>query len=102
MIETLTPTPLLVAITQLARVIKHSSLTQKFQTHCQRNHPTQYFHLVIHIYDDNGEKQMLDKLLHGEHAERWNNALSNELSRLTQSNDAGVTHQDAMDFIYFS
>ena len=62
---------------------------------------TTTFSFSDHIYDDNEKKQTLDKLFHSDHAKRWNNALRNELGCLTQSNDAGVPHQDAMDLIFY-
>ena len=69
------------AITQLARVLKHSSLTKKL--HFQKNHrqrylPSQCFNSVNHIYDGNEKKQTLDKFLQSDHAKCWNNTLSNE------------------------
>ena len=94
---------------RLQRILHgHKTLRKKF-------HPTDYFtpttnfnnvpipqEVANHIFDDNGKKQSLDALLHGEHATRWTTSLSNELGRLTQGNDAGVTAQDAMDFIDFN
>ena len=94
---------------RLQRILHgHKTLRKKF-------HPTDYFtpttnfnnvpipqEVANHIFDDNGKKQSLDALLHGEHATRWTTSLSNELGRLTQGNNAGVTAQDAMDFIDFN
>ena len=56
--------------------------------------------VINHIYDDNGKKRSQDKLLNDDHSERWTQALSNELGRLTQGNAAGVSSNDAMDFIF--
>ena len=93
---------------KLARVLHaHKSLRKGY-------HPSQYFgkepnfdhasiptpSLINHIYDDNGKKRSQDKLLNDDHSERWTQALSNELGRLTQGNAAGVSSNDAMDFIF--
>ena len=54
-----------------------------------------------HIYNENGKKQTLEQLLKGDNSKRWSIALSNELGRLTQGNNTGVTHQNAIDFIFY-
>jgi hypothetical protein len=110
------PSSLQDAITQLTRVLHRAKLARVLHGHKQsrrRYHPSQYFQkqpnfntsnieisTLNHIYDDNGKKQTLEKLLNGPKPTRWRQALSNELGRLTQGNDAGVIHQDAMDFIF--
>ena len=55
---------------------------------------------AFHIFNDLGEKQTLDMLLEGENKKVWSQALSNELGRLAQGNDAGVRSTDAIDFIF--
>ena len=52
-----------------------------------------------HIYDKNGRKETVDTLIHGENKRIWIQALSNELGRLLQGNDAGVKSTDCMEFI---
>lgn len=104
-------------IEQFPRVIQQAKLARVLHAHeslRKRYNPSKPFeklpHLynkyiptpsqINHIYDDNGNKLSLEKLLAGEHSTRWNKALSNELGRLTQSNNAGVASADAMDFIF--
>ena len=52
-----------------------------------------------HIYDVKGRRKTLNSLCSGPNKEIWLQALSNEFGRLAQSNDAGVRHTDAIDFI---
>ena len=95
---------------KLARVLNAQKKFRRKYNHCHWfESPPKFtspesFALLIagvnHIYDNNGKRMTLDQLLHSEQAERWNRGLSNELGRLTQSNDAGVRCTDAMDFIY--
>ena len=44
-------------------------------------------------------KKLIDKLLNGPTAHIWNQAVSNEMGRLTKGNDAGVSWTDSMEFI---
>ena len=65
--------------------------------------PTANMFHANHIFDDNGSKQSLDKLLQGKHGPtRWLPALSNKWGRLAQSNDLGVESTDTIDFIDFN
>ena len=57
-------------------------------------------HQALHIYDKNGVKQTLEKVLQGEQKVIWNKSSSNEFGRLAQGNKYGVKMQDAMDFIH--
>ena len=55
---------------------------------------------AAHIYDNSGKKLSIDKLLSGPTAHIWNQAVSNEMGRLTKGNDAGVSWTDTMEFIH--
>ena len=59
---------------------------------------SQFF--MAHIYDNNGKKLSIDKLLAGPDALIWNQSLSNEFGRLTKGNDTGVSWSDTMEFVY--
>ena len=55
---------------------------------------------IHHIYDDNGKKQSIDKLIKGSDATtKWLPALSNEWGRLASGNDNGIAHTDTIKFI---
>ena len=56
--------------------------------------------VASYIYDANGNKQTLDKLLSGPTQPIWQQSASNEFGRLTQGNDAGVVGTDTMTFIH--
>ena len=59
--------------------------------------------MMNHIYDVNGKKQSLDKLLNGKDSEtKWFPALSNEWGRLAQGNDSGVESTNTIEFISYS
>lgn len=101
---------LLDSFARLARVFDRSKLILQHRSnlHQRRIHRHSPFHtfaprpvaLVNHIYNDQGKRMSLDALL-AENPARWSPALSNELGRLTQSNDTNVRCTDAMDFIFF-
>ena len=56
---------------------------------------------VCHIYNENGNKQSLDKLLHGSHGNtRWLPALRNKWGWLSQGNDNHIKYNDCIDFIH--
>ena len=56
---------------------------------------------VCHIYDQNGNKQSLDKLLHGPYGQtRWLPTLSNEWGCLSQGNDNHIKYNNCIDFIH--
>lgn len=59
-----------------------------------------FHHAVNHIYDDSGRKLSLDALLKGDTKDIWWKGLSNEIGRLAQGNDFGVTPNDCMEFIF--
>ena len=102
-------------IRQLARVYQQKKLQRILHGHKtlrKKVHPSDFTKpvnnfnnvhiptsIVNHIYNDKGNKMSLESLLTGDQSIRWTGALSNELGRLTQGNDTGVTSQDAMDFI---
>ena len=44
-------------------------------------------HIINHIFDDNGNKLTLAKLLQGPSKEIWAKSLSNDIGRLIQDND---------------
>ena len=54
---------------------------------------------MSHIYDSAGRKLSINKLLSGADSHIWNQAVSNELGRLSKGNDAGVGWIDTMEFI---
>ena len=57
---------------------------------------------MYHIYDANGKKQSIGKLIKGPDAQtKWLPALSNEWGRLAKGNDKGVAHTDTIRFISF-
>ena len=57
---------------------------------------------MYHIYDTNGKKQSIDKLIKGSDAQtKWLPALSNEWGRLATGNNKGVAHTDTIRFIPF-
>lgn len=106
--DTLEQLPSVIQQAKLARVLHaHGSLRKRYNP-SQPFEKVPHFHnksirtssLINHIYDDNGNKLSLEKLLVGEDSNRWKKALSNELGRLTQSSDADVASADAMDFIF--
>ena len=51
-----------------------------------------------HIYNANGDKQSLEKLLRTD-PKKWFRALSNEWGRLSQGNIHGVEWTNTIDFI---
>ena len=55
---------------------------------------------LFHIYDDNGKKSTLDKVLQGDQKEIWNKASSNEFGRLAQGNKYCIKYRDVMEFIH--
>ena len=55
---------------------------------------------VNHIYDDKGKRETVDTLLNGKNKIIWTQALSNEIGRLSQGNDAGVDYTDCFEFIH--
>ena len=56
-----------------------------------------------HIYDVNGKKQSLEKVINGKDSEiKWFPALSNEWGRLAQGNDKGVESTNTIKFISYS
>ena len=55
---------------------------------------------MSHIYDSSGKKLSINKLLQGPDCHIWNQALSNEIGRLTKGNIAGVSWTDTMEFIH--
>ena len=56
---------------------------------------------IHHIYNANGDKQSLDKLLKSD-TTKWFKALSNEWVRLSQGNVHGVKWIDTIDFISYN
>ena len=54
------------------------------------------------IYNHDGTKASLDNLLNGDDSIVWDRALSNEMGRLAQGNNAGIQGTDTIDFIPFS
>ena len=62
--------------------------------HTQKPIPT-----ANHIHDNNGSKLTQDYLLKIDN-KKWNQVLSNEFGRLTQSNYNNVRYTDTMDFIH--
>ena len=52
------------------------------------------------IHDDQGHYQTLNQLLHGPQGKLCNQALSNKLGRLNQSNDSGVQSTNAIEFTH--
>ena len=54
---------------------------------------------VNHIYNSQGKKETIDTLLKGADRDIWTQALSNEIGRLAQGNDAGVRFTDTIEFI---
>ena len=54
---------------------------------------------IMHIYDSNGKRMTIDKLVKGKDKDIWNKSLSMELGRLAQGNIHGVTATDTIDFI---
>ena len=85
----------------------HKKLRQRFHPLNSFTPPHVFNHIQIplsvanHIYTDKGHKMSLETLLTCANANRWDTALSNELGRLTQGNNTGITSQDAMDFIHY-
>ena len=93
---------------RLVRVLNaHKKLRQRFHPLNSFTPPHVFNHIQIplsvanHIYTDKGHKMSLETLLTCANAKRWDTALSNELGQLTQSNNIGITSQDAMDFIHY-
>ena len=52
-----------------------------------------------HLFQPNGRKETLDSVLRGNDAATWQRSLSNEIGRLAQGNDYGVTSTDTIEFI---
>ena len=52
-----------------------------------------------HIFDANGRKLSLDKLLSGPIQHIWQQSASNEFGRLAQGNNTGVVGTDTIEFI---
>ena len=55
---------------------------------------------INHIYDDDGKRQTVERLMRGEDKHIWVPAMSNELGRLSQGNNKGVQSTDCMVFIH--
>ena len=55
-----------------------------------------------HLFQPNGRKETLDSVLRGKDAATWQRSLSNEIGRLAQGNDYGVTSTDTIEFIHKS
>ena len=53
-----------------------------------------------HLFQPNGRKETLDSVLRGKDAATWKRSLSNEIGRLAQGNDYGVTSTDTIEFIH--
>lgn len=83
---------------RLARVLKLQQQQRKrfnasqhyFAPQPTFNHNAIPVPVMNHMHDDQGNRQTLDQLLNGTQGELWRQALSNELGRLTQSNDKGI------------
>ena len=73
---------------------KHFRVTQKM------SQPTINKLSINQMFDNQGKKQSLDKLLTAPVKNIWNTALSNELLRLTQWIN-NVNGNDVIDFIYY-
>jgi hypothetical protein len=58
-----------------------------------------YFHSLNHIFDENGKKQSIDKLLNGKDKDIWWKAVGNEFGRLAQGVGDRVVSTDTIDFI---
>ena len=56
-------------------------------------------HTLNYIFDASGKKLTLSELLQGPTNDIWSRSLSNELGRLTQGNDFGVSFSNFMRFI---
>ena len=62
-----------------------------------------YDQFLSHIYDVNGRRQSIDKLLKGSDAPtKWSPALSNEWGRLAQGNDNGVECTNTINFVSYN
>ena len=58
--------------------------------------------VLNHIFDVNGKRQSIDKLLRSDDAEtKWCSALSNEWGQLSQRNDSGVEFTNIIQFISY-
>ena len=55
---------------------------------------------INHIYDINGKRLTVDKLLKGPQAPIWTKSLSIELRQLAQGNQYGVSSTDTIEFIH--
>ena len=54
---------------------------------------------ALHIYNDEGKRLTIDKLVKGENSATWLQSLSMEFGRLAQGNKYGVQSTDTIDFI---
>ncbi len=57
------------------------------------------FHSLNHIFDENGKKQSIDKLLQGKDKDIWWKAVGNEFGRLAQGIGTCVVSTDTIGFI---
>ena len=61
--------------------------------------PIAYDQMMQHIFDINGKRISIDRLLDGEDKAIWTRSLSNEWGRLASGNDYGVKGTDTINFI---
>ena len=84
--------------------VQHLSSTTNFKALAARyiQHKEYVQQQLQHIYDVNGKRQSIDKLLNGKDGKtKWNPALSNEWGRLAQGNDNGVEYTNTIEFIAY-
>ena len=55
---------------------------------------------VNHIFQENGKKETIDRLLKSNHKHVWTRSLSNEWGRLAQGNKHGILGTDTIEFIF--
>ena len=94
--------PNLLKVQGTPRLLRSNTHTRSFRSravdHLLAQHLYQKY--VHHIYDAQGIKQSVEKLLNGEHGTtRWQPAMSNEWGRLATVNQAGVQYTDTIEFI---